>query len=86
MSTLVTRPAGVDFNELLNGLGLSKGNLVIHLRKLEEAGYVRVRRGFVGRMRRTVYTATKRGRRDFSSYLELLEEIIRDVRSREEGP
>lgn len=82
MSALVARDR-IDFNELLRDLQLTKGNLAVHLRKLEEAGYLEVHKHFVGRMPRTTYTLTDRGRRDFAAYLEVLEGIV--AAAREEG-
>jgi len=76
MSLLVTRREGVEFTELLRQLKLTKGNLALHLRRLEEEGYIKVDKGFVGRVPRTTYEVTPTGQRDFSAYLALLEEII----------
>ncbi len=76
MTALVTSPSGVDFTQLLQTLKLTKGNLALHVRKLEEAGYVSVEKEFVGRVPRTTYSATATGRRDFGAYLSLLEDII----------
>lgn len=83
MSTLVTRRDGVEWSELLRDLQLTKGNLAVHLRRLEDAGYIEVDKSFVGRMPRTQYTPTRKGRQEFARYLELLEEII--AGAREEG-
>ena len=80
MSLLVTRTARVDFNELLRSSGLTRGNLSHQLRKLEEAGCVDVQKSFAGRLPRTTYEATPEGRRGFSDYLGLLEEIIAHAR------
>lgn len=80
MTTLVTREEGVDFVELLRDLQLTKGNLAVHLRKLEQAGYVDVHKRFVGRMPRTTYMLTPSGRREFAEYLEMLEGIIARAR------
>jgi len=80
MTLLVARKEGVEFNEMLSVLQLTKGNLALHVRKLEEAGYVEVRKEFVGRVSRTTYFATTSGRRDFAAYLALLEEIVQAAR------
>jgi DNA-binding HxlR family transcriptional regulator len=80
MTLLVARREGVDFTELLNQLKLTKGNLALHLRKLEEEGYIKVHKGFVRRMPRTTYSVTPTGQRDFSAYLALLEEVIAGAR------
>jgi len=76
MTLLSTRREGVDFTELLRQLKLTKGNLALHLRRLEEANYLKVSKGFVGRVPRTTYKVTASGQRDFAAYLALLEEII----------
>lgn len=76
MTVLVARKEPVEFTELLKTLKLTKGNLSLHLRKLEEEGYITVQKEFVGRVPRTTYLASTTGRRDFAAYLALLEEII----------
>lgn len=76
MTMLVARKDPVEFNEIIKTLKLTKGNLALHVRKLEEQGYVSVSKDFVGRIPRTTYVATTTGRRDFAAYLALLEEII----------
>lgn len=81
MTVLISRPDGIEFNELLQILKLTKGNLSIHISKLEEAGYVEVQKSFVGKIPRTTYKATTLGQRDFSAYLVILEEIIRAARN-----
>ena len=80
MSILISHKDEVDFNDLLNLLKLTKGNLAVHISKLEEAGYVEVQKNFVGKIPRTTYKATSLGRRDFSAYLALLEEVILHAR------
>lgn len=80
MTVLVSREDEVEFTELLGLLGLTKGNLAVHVSKLEEAGYLEVRKGFAGKIPRTAYLATDLGRRDFSDYLAILEEVIAQAR------
>ncbi len=76
MTVLVSRKDEVDFNELLKLLKLTKGNLAVHVSKLEEAGFVEVTKTFVGKIPRTSYRATPQGRRDFAAYLSVLEDIL----------
>lgn len=57
-----------DFTYLLNTIGLSKGNLSAHLRKLEDGGYVAITKGFRGRYPHTTCTLTAAGRRAFDAY------------------
>lgn len=80
MTLLAARPEGVDFNEVRQTLKLTKGNLAVHVSKLEEAGYVEVIKEFHQKQPRTLYRATQEGREDFSTYLMLLEEIISQAR------
>jgi len=81
MTVLVSRKEVVDFNELLKLLKLTKGNLAVHVSKLEEAGYVEVRKAFVGKIPRTSYQATSLGRREFAAYLSVLEDILTNARN-----
>ncbi|MCK6512431.1 transcriptional regulator [Myxococcota bacterium] len=80
MTLLSARPEGVDFNGMRNTLKMTKGNLVVHVSKLEEAGYVEVLKEFLDRQPRTLYRTTALGREDFSIYLRRLEDIISQAR------
>ena len=57
-----------DFSFLLGRSGLTRGNLSSHMARLEEEGYVTVRKEFVARRPLTVYRITRQGRRAFSAY------------------
>jgi DNA-binding MarR family transcriptional regulator len=57
-----------DFLYLLRETGLTKGNLSSHLTRLEEAGYLDVHKGFVGKIARTVCLLTPLGRAAFATY------------------
>jgi DNA-binding HxlR family transcriptional regulator len=70
----------MSFNDLKTVLGLTDGNLAVHARKLEDAGYVEVAKGFVGRTPRTDYTLTAAGRRALEAYLSQMETLIRAAR------
>ena len=59
-----------------NSLGLTGGNLTIHLRKLEDAGYVYTAKEFLGLKPRTWVEATPKGRRAFTEYLDSLERAL----------
>jgi DNA-binding transcriptional ArsR family regulator len=67
----------VEFSFLRDMLGLTDGNLSAHLRVLEEAAYVSVEKGFVGRRPRTWVQANRTGRRAFEDHVAALETIIR---------
>jgi DNA-binding MarR family transcriptional regulator len=78
MSSLVALHAGeeIEFVYLRNLLKLTDGNLGAHLSKLEEAGYVKVKKTFVARKPRTFITATGKGRDAFEEHIGALRQII----------
>ena len=69
----------LSFNELKTMLETSDGNVSVHARKLEEAGYVACKKGFDGRIPRTEYRLTAAGRRALERYLAHMEALIRRV-------
>lgn len=70
----------LSFNELKAMLRVTDGNLSVHARKLEEAGYLECRKSFNGRVPRTDYRLTSLGRRAFERYLDHMEALIDAVR------
>jgi DNA-binding MarR family transcriptional regulator len=70
------------FNELKDMLALTDGNLSVHARKLEEAGYVVCTKTFEGRVPRTEFSLSDEGRRALEAYLNHMEAIIQAVRDR----
>ena len=74
--TALTEDAQIEFVTLRKRLSLSDGNLSVHLRKLEDAGYVRVEKAFVGRKPRTYVAATPQGRKAFDEHVQALQAII----------
>ena len=72
----------LTFNELKGLLGCSDGNLSVHARRLEEAGYVSCTKSFEERLPRTAYRLTAEGRRALERYLGHLEAVIRHARGR----
>ncbi|MGW8282689.1 MAG: winged helix-turn-helix domain-containing protein [Gemmatimonadota bacterium] len=73
----------LSFTELRDALGVTDGNLSVHARRLEEAGYLDCRKSFDRRIPRSEYRLTTRGRVAFASYLFQLESVIRTARSTE---
>ena len=65
-----------DFTELKTALEATQGNLSIHLKKLEEAGYVEIDKSFRDNKPLTRATITKTGRKAFAAYLEALGGLI----------
>ncbi len=70
----------LTFNELKERLDTSDGNLSVHARRLEEAGYVEIQKSFEGRIPRTDYRLTKAGRQALQRYLDHMEALIERVR------
>jgi DNA-binding MarR family transcriptional regulator len=79
MSALAVNES-MTFNDLKDVLEITDGNLSVHARKLEEAGYVTCSKSFVGRVPKTEYTLTKSGRRALEVYLDRMEDLIRLMR------
>lgn len=70
----------LTFNELKDLMQTTDGNLSVHARKLEDAGYVHCAKSFEGRVPKTVYTLTASGRRALERYLDHMEAIIKATR------
>jgi DNA-binding HxlR family transcriptional regulator len=70
----------LSFNDLKRVLKTTDGNLAVHARKLEEAGYVRCKKFFDGRIPRTEYRLTPSGRNAFEEYLRQMEAFIANAR------
>ena len=79
VSALAANPT-LTFNELKALLGSSDGNLSVHARKLEDAGYLVCAKTFEGRVPRTAFRLTAEGRRAFERYLGHLEALIAHAR------
>lgn len=70
----------LSFNDLKKLLQTTDGNLSVHARKLEEAGYVTCAKYFEGRLPKTEYRLTDPGRRALQRYLDHMEAIIHATR------
>lgn len=79
LSALAVNEA-MSFIELRELLGTSDGNLSVHARKLEDAGYLRCEKRFERRVPRTDYRLTVEGRRALQRYLDHMEAVIRATR------
>ncbi len=66
-----------DFTELKTVLDATQGNLSVHLRKLEEAGYVEIVKSFQGRKPLTRVHVTPTGRKAFADYLDALAGLVK---------
>jgi DNA-binding MarR family transcriptional regulator len=81
VSALAVNPS-LAFTDLRDLLGASDGNLSVHARKLEDAGYVACEKSFDGRVPRTEYRLTAEGRAALARYLDHMEALIRATRDR----
>ena len=72
--------AALSFIELKRLLETSDGNLSVHARKLEDAGYIACSKSFDGRFPKTEYEMTVKGRRALERYLDHMEALIRAMR------
>ncbi len=72
--------SSLTFNDLKKLLRTTDGNLSVHARKLEEAGYVACSKSFEGRMPKTEYSLTDTGRKAFEKYLNHMEALIQAVK------
>ncbi len=78
MSTLMVNEA-INFNELKQLINVTDGNLASHIKSLEESGYIKVNKGFIGRKTNTIYTITKAGQKAFLQHLRALEKMIKSI-------
>ena len=72
---------GEEATRHVSGLGLTDGHLSTHLRKLEEAGYIKCLKSFVGRRPRTTYRMLAKGRTAFERHVATLEQVVARHRS-----
>ncbi len=76
----------MSFREMKSLLGVTDGNLSVHARKLEDAGYIAVRKGFRGRQPRTTFALTRAGRDALEAYLRHMEALISAIGRLGAGP
>lgn len=72
----------LTFNDLKNLMHITDGNLSVHARKLEDAGYISCSKYFDGRVPKTEYKLTTSGRRALESYLSHMESLIKQMRGK----
>lgn len=71
----------LSFTELKKLLDTTDGNISVHARKLEDAGYVTLEKSFKGRMPLTEYKITKEGRKALTRYLDHMEALINAMKN-----
>jgi predicted ArsR family transcriptional regulator len=81
MSLLAASPE-LSFTEMRTALKMTDGNLMAHMRTLQESGYVAVTKVFNSGRPLTTYALTAKGKRAFSEYIDLLENIVKQTRKK----
>ncbi len=79
MSVLIVNEE-ISFNDLKAMLEVTDGNLATHLVTLEENGFIKVHKGFIGRKTNTTYSITKLGEREFKDHVKALEGMIKGIK------
>lgn len=70
----------ISFNDLKQLLEVTDGNLATHLVTLEENGFIKVHKGFIGRKTNTTYSITRTGEKAFTDHVAALENMIKGIR------
>ena len=78
MSALMVNTS-VNFNQLKELIQVTDGNLASHIKALEESGYIKIQKGFIGKKTNTVYSVTKAGEKAFRVHLDALEKMIKNI-------
>jgi DNA-binding MarR family transcriptional regulator len=70
----------MSFNDLKQMMEVTDGNLATHLVTLEENGFIKVHKGFIGRKTNTTYSITRSGQKAFSDHVTALEQMIKGMK------
>ena len=70
----------ISFNDLKQMMEVTDGNLATHLTTLEESGFIKVYKGFIGRKTNTTYSITKTGQKAFGEHIAALEQMIKGMK------
>jgi predicted ArsR family transcriptional regulator len=82
MSLLAATPQ-LSFTEMRDTLAMTDGNIMAHMRTLHEAGYVSVTKAFQQGRPLTTYSLTTQGRKAFTAYIDLLEQIVEQTKKKD---
>jgi DNA-binding MarR family transcriptional regulator len=69
----------LDYVFLKNQTGLSWGNLATHLKKIEDAGYITIQKGYQGKKPQSIIRLTSQGRQAFQEYKKTLQQVLDDL-------
>jgi len=78
--SMLAASAELSFTEMRDALGMTDGNLTTHIRTLQEAGYVSITKSFQNNRPLTTCSLTPGGKKAFTCYINLLEQIIQQNR------
>jgi DNA-binding MarR family transcriptional regulator len=78
--SMLAASAELSFTDMRDALNMTDGNLTTHIRTLQEAGYVSVTKSFQNNRPRTTCALTSNGKRAFTGYIDLLEQIIQQTK------
>jgi len=81
MSMLAATPE-LSFTELRDTLDMTDGNITTHIRTLQEAGYISVSKSYEKNRPLTTCALTAAGRKSFASYIDLLEQILEQTKTK----
>ena len=81
MSLLAASPQ-LAFTEMRDTLNMTDGNITAHARTLQEAGYISVTKAFDGGRPITTYSLTAQGKKAFTNYIDLLEQIVEQTKGK----
>lgn len=79
MALLAASDVPLSFNQIVETLGLTKGNLSAHMSRLESDGLVDSRKQFVNKRSLTTYECTQRGRETLNAYLEQIQSFLEEA-------
>lgn len=82
ITSLMAATPDLSFTEIRDALRMTDGNLTAHIRTLQEAGYVSINKAFQAGRPLTTYCLTAAGKKAFSHYIDLLEQIVRQTRQK----
>ena len=82
ITSLLAAAPELSFTEIRDTLSMTDGNLSVHLRTLQEAGYVAMTKTFQDRRPLTTCSLTPAGRQAFAAYIDLLEQIVQQAKKK----
>jgi DNA-binding HxlR family transcriptional regulator len=75
----------MDFNSIKKSVNTSDGNLSVHLKKLEENGYIKIEKKFINRKPLTTCQLTKKGMQSFTDYITTVENFLQKSKDQNRG-